>query len=64
MGVAGFARVRVFEEKGEYYAEPLMLGGSGALASLLRGNGYVIVPEGVEGYDEGEVVEVNLYKEA
>jgi molybdopterin molybdotransferase len=40
-----------------------MLGGSGALASLLRGNGYVIVPEGVEGYDEGETVEVNLYKE-
>ena len=63
MGVVGFARVRVFEEKGEYYAEPLMLGGSGALASLLRGNGYVIVPEGVEGYDEGETVEVNLYRE-
>jgi molybdopterin molybdotransferase len=40
-----------------------MLGGSGALASLLRGNGYVIVPEGVEGYDEGETVEVNLYGE-
>ncbi|MCI4408709.1 MAG: molybdopterin molybdotransferase MoeA [Thermofilum sp.] len=63
MGVIGFARVRVYRENEEYYAEPVMLGGSGALASLLRGNGYVIVPEGVEGYDEGETVEVNLYRE-
>ena len=63
MGVIGFARVRVYRGNEDYYAEPVMLGGSGALASLLRGNGYVIVPEGVEGYDEGETVEVNLYKE-
>jgi len=62
-GVVGFARVRVYEEGGILYAEPLMVGGSGSLASLLRGNGFVIVPEDVEGFDEGEAVEVQLYGE-
>ena len=61
MGVAGFARVRVFYRGGEAYAEPLMVGGSGALGSLVRGNGFVAIPEDVEGFDEGEEVEVQLY---
>lgn len=62
-GVLGFARVRVYEEGGELYAEPVMVGGSGALVSLLRSNGFVVVPEDVEGFDEGEVVEVQIYGE-
>jgi molybdopterin molybdotransferase len=62
-GLLGFARVRVFERDGELLAEPVMVGGSGSLASLLRGNGFVVVPEEVEGFDEGEVVEVHLYGE-
>lgn len=62
-GLMGFARVRVYEEGGELYAEPLMVGGSGSLASLLRGNGFVVVPEELEGFDEGEEVEVLLYGE-
>lgn len=61
MGLAGFARVRVFRENGEFLAEPLMVGGSGALGSLLKGNGFVVVPEDVEGYDIGDVVDVHLY---
>jgi Molybdopterin biosynthesis enzyme len=60
-GLLGFARVRVFESGGKLLAEPVMVGGSGSLVSLLRGNGFVVVPEDVEGYDEGEVVEVHLY---
>lgn len=62
-GLLGFARVRVFERNGELLAEPVMVGGSGSLVSLLRGNGFVVVPEEVEGFDEGEVVEVHLYGE-
>ncbi|RLE60331.1 MAG: hypothetical protein DRJ35_03590 [Thermoprotei archaeon] len=61
MGMAGFARVRVFRENEEFFAEPLMVGGSGALGSLLKGNGFVVVPEDVEGYDIGDVVDVYLY---
>jgi len=60
-GIKGFVRVRVQEREGKLYAEPIMSGGSGALASLLRGNGFVEVPEDVEGFDEGCEVEVSLY---
>ncbi|QOJ79350.1 molybdopterin molybdotransferase MoeA [Infirmifilum lucidum] len=62
MGVVGFVRVRVYRCGGGLCAEPLMVGGSGSLTSLLRGNGFVVVPEGVEGYEEGEEVEVYLYR--
>jgi len=62
MGVVGFARVRVYRCSEGLCAEPLMVGGSGSLTSLLRGNGFVIVPEGVEGYEEGEEVEVSLIR--
>jgi molybdopterin molybdotransferase len=60
-GVKGFVRVRVQEREGKLYAEPIMSGGSGALASLLKGNGFLEVPEDVEGFDEGCEVEVSLY---
>jgi len=60
-GVKGFVRVRVQEREGKLYAEPIMSGGSGSLASLLRGNGFLKVPEDVEGFDEGCEVEVSLY---
>ncbi|MEZ0345848.1 MAG: molybdopterin molybdotransferase MoeA [Infirmifilum sp.] len=62
MGVTGFARVRVYRCEAGFCAEPVMLGGSGSLTSLLRGNGFVIVPEGVEGYEAGETVEVHLIR--
>ena len=61
VGLKGFVRVKVQEREGKLYAEPIMSGGSGALASLLRGNGFVEVPEDVEGFDEGCEVEVSLY---
>jgi len=60
-GVKGFARVKVYRKNGETYAEPLMVGGSGAIRSLILGNGIVVIPEDLEGYDEGDEVEVELY---
>lgn len=62
MGVTGFARVKVYRCEGKLCAEPLMVGGSGSLTSLLKGNGFVIVPEGLEGYEEGEEVDVYLIR--
>jgi len=60
-GLRGFVRVRVYRERGGLAAEPLMVGGSGSLGSLLEGNGFLIVPEDVEGFEEGEEVEVELH---
>jgi len=53
-------RVRVFRSDGEVMVEPLRLTGSGILSSLTRGNGLLMVPEELEGYDEGDVVDVEL----
>ncbi len=61
LGFVSFTRVRVYKDGDKYYAEPLVSGGSGSLRSIVLGNGYVVVPENVEGYDKNEVVEVVLY---
>jgi molybdopterin molybdotransferase len=53
-------RVRVVEENGEYVVEPLMLTGSGLLSTLTKANAMLVIPEDVEGFDEGEEVEVEL----
>jgi len=55
-----YVRVRVFRSDGEVVVEPLRLTGSGILSSLTRGNGLLIVPEELEGYDEGDIVDVEL----
>ena len=60
-GVRALVRVRVYSRKGSYIAEPLLTGGSGSLRSLLLSNGYLVIPEDVEGFEEGEVVEVVIH---
>ena len=55
-----YVRVRVFESDDKVMVEPLRLTGSGILSSLTRGNGLLMIPEELEGYDEGDIVEVEL----
>jgi molybdopterin molybdotransferase len=43
-------------------AEPIMASGAGILSSVGRADGYVLVPEELEGLEAGEVVEVNLFE--
>jgi molybdopterin molybdotransferase len=38
-----------------------MVSGSGILSSMAKADGFVIIPENVEGYDEGKQVEVVLF---
>ena len=61
IGYRSYIRVRVWVENGEYMAEPYMLRGSGVLSSLVKSNGYIVIPENTEGYQEGDLVEVTLY---
>ncbi len=59
VGFRSFYRVRVCHSKdGKYYVEPMRLTGSGILSTLTNGNGILVIPENVEGYEEGEEVEV------
>ncbi len=60
IGFESYFRVFVYEKNGEYYAEPLRLTGSGILSTLIKGNGILIVPSNIEGYEAGDTVEIVL----
>jgi molybdopterin molybdotransferase len=61
LGRKSFVRVRVLQKNGEFLAEPVSSRGSGAISTMTRGNGFVIVPANREGVLEGEVVTVHLF---
>jgi molybdopterin molybdotransferase len=61
LGRKTFVRVRVTQKNGEFFAEPVSARGSGAISTMTRGNGFVIVPENREGVTEGEVMLVRLF---
>jgi molybdopterin molybdotransferase len=61
LGRKTFVRVRVTQKNGEYFAEPVSARGSGAISTMTRGNGFVIVPENREGVTKGERVNVHLF---
>lgn len=61
LGRRTFVRVRVLRKDGEFFAEPVSARGSGAISTMTRGNGFVIVPENREGVTEGEIVTAHLF---
>jgi molybdopterin molybdotransferase len=61
LGRKSYVRVRVLQKNGEFRAEPVSARGSGAISTMTRGNGFVIVPENREGVSEGELVTVHLF---
>jgi molybdopterin molybdotransferase len=61
LGRKTFVRVRVIQKNGDFHAEPVSARGSGAISTMTRGNGFVIVPENREGVPEGEPVTVHLF---
>ena len=61
LGRRTFVRVRVTQKSGEFFAEPVSARGSGAISTMTRGNGFVIVPENREAITEGEIVIVHLF---
>lgn len=56
IGYVNFIRVVLEEDK----VRPLTGAGAGVLSSVAKADGYVLVPENIEGYDEGEEVDVFL----
>jgi molybdopterin molybdotransferase len=61
LGRRTFVRVGVTLKDGEFLAEPVSARGSGAISTMTRGNGFVVVPENRGGVTEGEVVMVRLF---
>lgn len=59
-GRADYVRVELREENGRMSAQPVF-GSSAMISTLSRADGYVIVPEHVEGYEAGTEVTVHLF---
>ncbi|BAB59707.1 molybdenum cofactor biosynthesis protein moeA [Thermoplasma volcanium GSS1] len=55
-----FVRVRLSNKDGKIYVDPLRTTGSGIINSVINADGYLIIDENVEGYQEGQLVEVKL----
>lgn len=63
-GVLGrrvYLRVKTVEKGGEFYAEPVRTKGSGLYSSMVKANGYAIIPEDREGLEGGETVLVHFF---
>lgn len=61
LGRKTFVRVKVTQKNGDFVAEPVSARGSGAISTMTRGNGFVIVPENREGITKGEKMIVHLF---
>ncbi|MEM1542252.1 MAG: molybdopterin molybdotransferase MoeA [Ignisphaera sp.] len=59
-GYTTFTRVKLTKCGNEFCAEPLASMGSGMISSLLDSDGVVVVPSNLEGFDEGQYVDVEL----
>ncbi|MCW4006233.1 MAG: molybdopterin molybdotransferase MoeA [Candidatus Bathyarchaeota archaeon] len=64
LGRKNFVRVKVTQKNEEFYAETISARGSGAISTMTRANGYVIVPENREGIAEGASVVVHMFAQA
>jgi molybdopterin molybdotransferase len=61
LGRKSFVRVRITQKNGDLLAEPVSTRGSGAISTMTRSNGFVVVPENREGIAEKELVDVRLF---
>lgn len=61
LGRRVFLRVHAFQEGGKFFAEPIRIKGAGVLTTMTKANGYVIIPEHLEGLRESESVIVHLF---
>lgn len=61
LGRRVYLRVYTYQKDDEFFAELIRTKGSGLLSTMIRANGYVIVPEDREGLEEGETVTVHLF---
>ena len=64
LGRKNFVRVRVLQKDDDFFAEPISARGSSLISTMTRANGYVVVPENVEGLEEGDIVSVHMFDDS
>ena len=57
-----YLRVHVALNGKGYIAEPVKASSSAILSSLVHADGFVIIPEDIEGYQDGQEVDVELFR--
>ena len=62
LGRAEIVRVSLRSERGKFFAEPVATAGSSILSTMTRADGFIVVPEDVEGFEKGREVKVELYR--
>lgn len=61
LGRKNLVRVHVFQRGRNFVAEPISARGSGVMSTMTRANGYVVVPESLEGLEKGNIVLVHMF---
>jgi len=61
LGRKTFVRVMVTMKNNHFLSEPVSARGSGAISTMTRGNGFLIIPENREGVTRGEQVTVHIF---
>jgi len=61
LGRIDVVRVKLQSSGEEFIADPIRVTGSGILSSMTAADGFFLVPEKREGFDEGDIVEVEIY---
>jgi molybdopterin molybdotransferase len=61
LGRKNLVRVRVLQKDDDFLAEPVSARGSGLFSTMTKSNGYVVVPENLEGLEEGNIVLVHMF---
>jgi molybdopterin molybdotransferase len=61
LGRKNLVRVHVLRKDDDFFAEPISARGSSLISTMTRANGYVVVPENVEGLEEGDIVSVHMF---
>jgi len=55
-------RVTLHQEGGEWGVRPVAVRGAGVISTLVKADGFLEVPEGIEGFEEGDEVNIKLYR--
>ncbi len=61
LGRLDVVRVKLKRENDEYHADPIRITGSSILRTVSEADGVVLVPEDMEGFPRGEIVEVRPF---
>jgi putative molybdopterin biosynthesis protein len=56
-----FIRVKLGDVSGKLIATPLT-SGSGVITSFVKADGLLVIPQNIEGYENGSIVDVELLK--